>query len=152
MIKKKALLQKKGKQTARHAAVPAPTQQYQNDNEIFVLLHNRHRSNTKLEKKSMVSGGGLTPNPPPWVRHWYFFLTIQSSGNGMTSGCSKRFLRDPMFLDSSWPASCILSVTKVLLEVKSHLLAERRTVALRVVLSAGEGWRFVADGGFFIWL
>ena len=33
----------------------------------------------------------------------------------------------------------VLSVTKVLLEVKSHLLAERRTVALRVVLSAGEG-------------
>jgi len=40
----------------------------------------------------------------------------------------------------------VLSVTKVLIEVKSHLLAdnERRTVALRVVLSAGESRKFLA--------
>ena len=86
---KKSFTSKKGKQTARHAAVPAPTQQYQNDNEIFVLLHNRHRSNTKLEKKSMVSGGGgFNPQTPPpgcatGVNHLYCTL----EGGAQRCGC-----------------------------------------------------------------
>ena len=43
----------------------------------------------------------------------------------------------------------VLSVTKVLLEEKCHLSAERQTVAAWVALSGGEGRKFVCGGGFF---